>query len=61
MSDDQALANSIDKRFEKIHQLLDEVIECHARMQELLSEAIIKAQTDRGVHDIECFLNPDKK
>jgi hypothetical protein len=41
--------------------LLDEILDNHMKMQELLSDALAKVQTERVVIDIEKYLRNKNK
>lgn len=59
MSDIGNWADSQQEKLNRIHDLVNEIMDNHLKMQQLLSEAIIKCQTERGLRDIEDFLNPN--
>jgi hypothetical protein len=59
MSDSNNWADSQHEKLNRIHTLLDEIIDSHRKMQSLLLEATIKSQTERGVREIENFLKPE--
>ena len=56
MSDSNNWADAQQEKLERINELLNEIISTHKKMQSLLTEAAIKTQVERGLKEIECFL-----
>lgn len=56
MNENNAWIDSQNERFDRIKSLLDEILDNHMKMQELLSDALAKVQTERVVIDIEKYL-----
>jgi transcription termination factor NusB len=61
MNDSKTWIDSQNERFDRIRDLLDEVLDNHMKMQELLSDALTKVQTERVVIDIEKYLRNKNK
>jgi hypothetical protein len=61
MKEENAWLNDQNERFDRIKSLLDEVLDNHMKMQELLSDALTKVQTERVVIDIEKYLRKKNK
>ncbi|HEY3375576.1 MAG TPA: hypothetical protein VGK02_11050 [Candidatus Aquicultor sp.] len=61
MSDVEGWANSQNDKLNRIQDLISEIMDNHNRMQELLNDAIIKCQAERGVRDIERYLTAGGK
>lgn len=61
MLDSDSWADSQHEKLERIRTLLNELADNHARMQQLLRDAFIKVQAERGIDEIEAFLkNSDR-
>ncbi|MBS3909439.1 MAG: hypothetical protein KGZ93_07415 [Actinobacteria bacterium] len=56
MSDYDAWADAQNQKLDKIKNLLHEIVYTHEKMQSIISEAIVKCQADRGLKDIERYL-----
>lgn len=56
MDDVDSWADAQQRKFDRIHELLNEIVYTHKKMQSLLSEATIKSQAERGLEQIEHFL-----
>jgi hypothetical protein len=61
MKEESAWLDDQNERFDRIKSLLDEILDNHMKMQELLSNALTKVQTDRVVIDIEKYLRNRNK
>jgi transcription termination factor NusB len=61
MNENNAWIDSQNERFDRIKSLLDEILDNHMKMQELLSDALTKVQTERVVIDIEKYLRNKNK
>ncbi|NCO66360.1 MAG: hypothetical protein COW32_09675 [Candidatus Aquicultor secundus] len=61
MSDSNSWTDAQHEKLNRIHDLLNEIIDTHKKMQSLLSESIIKSQTERGLQEIENFLQSEGK
>lgn len=61
MSDSNTWADEQQKKLDRVNELLDEIVENHKKMQSLLSETILKSQTERGLKEIERFLETNCK
>ncbi|MDI6817565.1 MAG: hypothetical protein QME41_10340 [Actinomycetota bacterium] len=56
MSDYDAWADAQNQKLDRIKYLLHEIIYTHEKMQSLLNDALVKCQADRGLKDIERYL-----
>ncbi len=61
MSDSNRWADAQHEKLNRINDLLNEIIDTHKKMQSLLSESVIKSQTERGLREIESFLQSNNK
>jgi hypothetical protein len=56
MNDHDAWADAQHQKIERIKNLLHEIVYTHEKMHSLLNDAMVKCQSDRGLKDIERYL-----
>jgi len=61
MSDSKDWADAQQEKLDRVTELLNEVVYTHKKMQTLLLEATIKSKAERGLRDIEHFLDQNDK